>query len=555
MASELRTSENPRKWRYTWEALSHVPTLRLLLFNSSTNPKNQCENLKIDLNLQESVVRVSWFEDTQVSLRVPIPRVLVDVESPLSFRVLDDHIEVKLVLLLPVDHPIVSNFDSVFKLSDDECCTENSSQPLLMDSDIKGLSSRGGVHFYCRSCSTQLTRSPLSHFVEMPSTNWREVADNWFGACCCSFGGASEKLVNRYTNSYSCAEGTCLLNATSVILCKDDLLGWKFSDWDGSRANEFETYFVGDGDGDGDTIETTLESGSNHGRKVCCENKSEVMHEFDGKHSIMHPKKENLAANPQCEFNGKEIDGDCISCTFSVLDFSENLASAPACCVDTSCVVLNDDNVDCSHDTSDTCLKDQEHTKTIALPENQKSFLNGFLGNVFMVRSSNLSKDIDWIEFMCPQCSSFLGSYPRGNGHAPLDGGVRLFKCYISTSLPVGESGDMFRKYTLERMFTNQLLESAKDELSFRTVVRDLRTKSPVLQIVLLNPNSWCCSGCCWGTEGSIEPVSKIDLHPVIKVLFADCSNITKSQSRGNGYLVVLCSQSDKWKGADALEN
>ncbi|KAL1074155.1 hypothetical protein V6Z11_D11G270200 [Gossypium hirsutum] len=33
------------------------------------------------------------------------------------------------------------------------------------------------------------------NFVEMPSSDWREVADNWFGGCCCSFGGISEKLV------------------------------------------------------------------------------------------------------------------------------------------------------------------------------------------------------------------------------------------------------------------------------------------------------------------------------------------------------------------------
>ncbi|XP_061953518.1 uncharacterized protein LOC133675962 isoform X3 [Populus nigra] len=66
-----------------------------------------------------------------------------------------------------------------------------------MDSDLKSLSSMEGVHFYCRSCSNRLTRSPLKQFVEMPSVNWPEMADNWFGGCCCSFGGASEKLVNR----------------------------------------------------------------------------------------------------------------------------------------------------------------------------------------------------------------------------------------------------------------------------------------------------------------------------------------------------------------------
>ncbi|PRQ36347.1 hypothetical protein RchiOBHm_Chr4g0390451 [Rosa chinensis] len=43
------------------------------------------------------------------------------------------------------------------------------------------------------------------------------------------------------------------------------------------------------------------------------------------------------------------------------------------------------------------------------------------------------------------------------------------------------------RKYTLERMFANQLLECAKDQLSFRAVVRDLKLRSPMLQIVLMS--------------------------------------------------------------------
>ena len=65
-----------------------------------------------------------------------MPRVLLDDESPVSFKALDDHIEVKLALLLPVDHSIVLNFDSILslgemKLDNDE---ENGSKPLFMDS-------------------------------------------------------------------------------------------------------------------------------------------------------------------------------------------------------------------------------------------------------------------------------------------------------------------------------------------------------------------------------------------------------------------------------------
>lgn len=91
----------------------------------------------------------------------------------------------------------------------------------------------------------------------------------------------------------------------------------------------------------------------------------------------------------------------------------------------------------------------------------------------------------------------------------------------------------MDRKYTLERMFASQLLESAEDESTYRTVVRDVKTKTPLLQIVLLNPNSWSCTGFCVAAEGAnTGPISKMDLYPVMKVLFSDCSKNTDFHSR-----------------------
>lgn len=161
MLPELGDAGNPRKWRFTWEAQSHIPTLKLLVFNPNTKPPIQCHDLKVNLLLEQSLLTVTWFE---VSLRVPIPRVLIDAESPLQFRALDDHIEVKLVLLLPVDHPILTSLDSLLNLSDDESHRETAypdyyPQPLLMDSDLESLTSAGEVQFYCRNCTTPLTRS------------------------------------------------------------------------------------------------------------------------------------------------------------------------------------------------------------------------------------------------------------------------------------------------------------------------------------------------------------------------------------------------------------
>lgn len=132
------SSQNPTQWRFTWEAQSHAPTLKLFLFDSTTKPSIHCNNLEVHFNLSQSHLLVSWIDAwaDKVSLWVPVPRVLIDGESPLSFRALDDHIEVKLVLLLPVDHPIVSRFDSMLNLSDDgeNDVVFDAKKPLNMDS-------------------------------------------------------------------------------------------------------------------------------------------------------------------------------------------------------------------------------------------------------------------------------------------------------------------------------------------------------------------------------------------------------------------------------------
>ncbi|XP_076882127.1 uncharacterized protein LOC143530487 [Bidens hawaiensis] len=452
----LPATTNPRKWRFTWESNSHVPIIRLYIFNPNTKPSTQCLNLKLSILFHKSLLQLTWHNNNNnnninnqvTSLWVPIPRVLIDAEAPISFRPLDDHIEVKLVLLLPVDHPIVSNFDfednnaaAAAALEDDD-----DSQPLQLDSDLKKLASCGEVHFYCRGCSTKLS-NPVRNFKEMPSVNWREAADNWFGTCCCSFGGASEKLVAQYANSYTCTPGTCLLDATSVVLCKDDFVGYKFPN----------------------QIEHEEHKSTNSFRKVVSTSQST---------------------------NGLTVD--------------------------------RNSQIECCHAHAHID-EDQTHI-TSELLSNKASLLNGLLGSSFMVTSPYLSKDIKWSEILCPNCSCLLGAYPHDNNDGLLnDYGIHLFKCFISTCSPVRGPTDLFRKYTLERIFTSQLLESAKDELSFRTVVRNLQTRSPMLQIVLLNPNSWCSFGDCLD---AMTPVSNIIMYPMVKVLFSNCSNSTESELR-----------------------
>lgn len=83
----------------------------------------------------------------------------------------------------------------------------------------------------------------------------------------------------------------------------------------------------------------------------------------------------------------------------------------------------------------------------------------------------------------------------------------------------------------MDKMFANRLVECANDESTFRFVVRDLKTKSPVLQIILLNLDTWSCSGYCLSAEDK-DPDPKLQLRPVIKVLFSDSEAATESQSR-----------------------
>ncbi|KAJ9561936.1 hypothetical protein OSB04_007096 [Centaurea solstitialis] len=512
--SELPAIKNPRKWRFTWESNSHVPILRLYLFNPTTKPSSECTNLKVDLLCDKSLVKVTWLQsnETAESLWVPIPRVLIDAGSPINLRALDDHIEAKFVLILPVDHPIVSNFG--FEDGDENALEEDEFQPLQLDSDLKKLASCGEVHFYCRGCSTKLTRA-VRFFKEMPSVNWREAADNWFGTCCCSFGGVSEKLVAKYAESYACSSGVCLLDATSVVICKDDFVGYKFPD-----SAEVQEHKSVKSSGNNSLRKDVPDNGSTDALNVDHGSQKAGLHNLDIKSDCRYPEEGDLTAKLGAEGSKELLDCNTSDALFQKLRLIEDLERT----YDIGC---------CHHHTNE-----EQISSTSEVQSNNASLLNGLLGNSFMVTSPYLSKDIKWTEVSCPNCSCLLGAYPHDNVDTPLNGfntaaplndRVHLFKCFLSTSLPVGGSTDLFRKYTLERMFTSQLLESANDELSFRTVVRNLQTRSPMLQIVLLNPNSWCSFGDCMDV---MVPIPKINMYPMIKVLFSNCSNSTESQLR-----------------------
>ncbi|PWA94560.1 hypothetical protein CTI12_AA059460 [Artemisia annua] len=484
----------PATFKYTYESNSHIPILKLYIFNPSSSSSN-FTNPKATLLFDKSLIQLTWIDNNQLPVTVwaPLANVLIDADAAVNLRVSDDCIEVKFVLVVPVDHPVVASFEfgGCGEGDDDEF------MPLQLDSDLKKLAACEEVYFYCRGCSTKLTKA-VRIFKEMPSVNWREAADNWFGTCCCSFGGVSEKLVAKYANLYTCSSGVCLLDGTSVVLCKDDFVGYKFPDQVESQDHKSLQLSADNG-----LRKDILDNGITEAVNVDRNSQNKAVHDFDIKLNC----NSDLTSKP-------DIEGT----TKCPPDVRNNM----------------DHGIECCHTHAD---EDQTHD-TSELLANKGSLLNGLLGNCFMVTSPYLSKDIKWSEISCPNCSCLLGAYPHDNiddpsngfnTSAPLNDSVHLFKCFISTSLPVGGPTDLFRKYTLERMFTSQLLETATDELSFRTVVRHLQTRDPMLQIILLNPNTWCSFGDCMDAMVS---TLKINLHPAIKVLFSDCSNSTESQLR-----------------------
>ncbi|XP_075491113.1 LOW QUALITY PROTEIN: uncharacterized protein LOC142529464 [Primulina tabacum] len=506
-------SDNPSGWRFTWESQSHSPTLRLLLFNSNTKPSIHCRDLKFNLFTEQNLLKMSFSESQEAekgtSVHVPVPRVLIDQESPIHFRTFEDHIEVKLVLLLPVNHPLVSDFDTIVDSG------ESTDEPreLFVNTDLKKLSGLEKVHFYCRSCSTKLTKG-IRCFDEMPSINWRDVADNWFGSCCCSFGGVGEKLVTEYAKSYTCAAGVCLLNETSVLLCKNDVLGCGFSDEMARLHCEPELNSTGYSGCD----RVFINGFSTQGHAKCGNQNVEASNSDDST-NFLHSMEIDVT-NSKHKTSRNVSNKDSLSCT-SACTADQRKGSTD-----------NGHFADVKYHTSscDTGCCPSLDGVYDELLENQKVFLDGFLGDGFIVKSSSLSKNIKWTDFCCPRCSSLVGSYPCFEDRVSLDGGIRLFKCCISTRLLSSGFHDTFRNYTLEKMFARQLLENAEDELSFLTIVRDIQTKSPVLRITLLNPNAWCCIGCCVHPG---EPVANLLMYPTIKVLFSTCSNGMEIDSRG----------------------
>ncbi|XP_006648283.1 uncharacterized protein LOC102720491 [Oryza brachyantha] len=518
-----------RQWRYTWEALVHLPLLRLYLFRPAVTAAAPPTGLRADLRLDDALLLLSFsLAGEPVALRVPVPRVLVDPSAPPECRAAGDHVEVRLALVLPVDHPVVA---AAFPPP----LGAEPVAPLSLRNDIKNLSS-GDVHLYCRACSARLTKRPLRNIVEMPSLNWEDVADNWFGGCCTSFGGASEKLVSQYINAYGRLEGTSLLNATSISIEKDylekDLVSGLVSP---VPSNDY----------------VALQEATS-GVHVINDHTMEKMEFNDSEEKTYHEKKiasshvQSPVVPEENHDSNTEKDGDTLWTDQSGITEVNSEESKNNSCVkdmdhptkETDLLLVDPCNFCCdggnsrkSKDNPSNMPSGNLEMQTKLNQRDYKLTKSIALGCSFIVKASNLLNDIDWLELPCAHCSSPIGSYPSQCSHAPADGRVRLFKCYTSSDLHVRGPHDVFRKHTLERLFVHLLLEVAEDEISFRTLVRDLKTKRPILQIVLLSSKAWLFSGYCYendfdGSHGAAH------LQPAVKILYSNCSSALEEDLR-----------------------
>ncbi|XP_052141254.1 uncharacterized protein LOC127761076 [Oryza glaberrima] len=520
-----------RQWRYTWESLAHLPLLRLYLFRPELSAAAAADHLRADLRLDDSLLLLSFsLAGEPVALRVPVPRVLVDPSAPPECRDAGDHVEVRLALVLPVDHPVVA---AAFLPPPGE----EPPAPLSLRDDIKNLSS-GDVHLYCKACSARLTKQPLRNIEEMPSLNWEDVADNWFGGCCTSFGGASEKLVSQYINAYGRLEGTSLLNATSISIEKDylekDLASGLVSsvpsnDCDALQEDICDVH-IGEDHTTGNMEFNSSEEKAYHEKQIGCNHVQCSVVPEEGPCVSNSEKDGDTLWTDQSgiiKVNPEESKNDsCVDDIEKPTKETDLLSVDPCnCCCDGGNSRKSEDN------PSNVPSGNLEMQAKLDTQRDYKLTKSISLGCSFIVKASNLVNDVEWLELLCAHCSSPIGSYPSQHSHAPADGRVRLFKCYASSDLHVGGPHDVFRGHTLERLFVNLLLEVAEDEISFRTLVRDLKTKRPILQIVLLSSKAWLFSGYCYendmdGSHGAAH------LQPSVKILYSNCSNALEEDLR-----------------------
>nr|CAB3445480.1 unnamed protein product [Digitaria exilis] len=302
--------------------------------------------------------------------------------------------------------------------------------------------------------------------MEMPSVNWEDVADNWFGGCCTSFGGAGEKLVSQFINAYGRLEGTSLLDTTAITIETDyleadlvaqlscsahssDFVAIREAKSDISIGKDHATEKIKSSAQPQFILEARPNASSSETNGVALQTDQSGSCQMDVGIDVNFEKSKNDCCVEKIEESNKEVDlslvDPCHCCHVNL--YSEKAEDNP--------LQMSSENQ--KKQTMLETKRDYKLTKTISL------------GSSFIVKASKLLNDFDWIELLCGRCSSPLGSYPSQCSLVPSDGRVRLFKCYTSTELPVTGPHDVFRivdewssKYRAEELY---MMKRQIDEL------------------------------------------------------------------------------------------
>ncbi|KAL3688774.1 hypothetical protein R1sor_015083 [Riccia sorocarpa] len=498
-SKQTQTLLEQRSWRFAYEALTHVHSMRLFLFNPTLTFPLRCQSLRAFLQptspfSSSPVVVCRWSspEGESHTVYVPMPFCLIDHSAPFVVQCRADFIEVKLKLLpfggsfldgltfLGFSHRGIPIMRDGTQQTDAQ---KRDEAPFSLASDAELLASKPDVSFYCRSCCAKLTSRPLSRVLELPSMEWRELADHWFGTCCCSDGAKTESLVAQFQQLMTPARGLCLVGSTICIIHSDDLNTGEGSSGSGGKVDageELPRSAVIIPEIIKKPINPTVARSSQ--RLVVGEGPAALATEAS-----------------ETDFCGSEVTSlgteDDVSVESKHATYQEESLNS-----DDAVGLGGEDHsmgevVEQAHDCATHCAS--RHGAKVPLAVADSGAGTKPMANGFMSGPSAASNSPTWIPVHCNSCSSLVGVTSKE------EGGIQLFKCHVSTDESGGGPEDIFRYHTLERVFCNELLVNTESNSSYRYIIRGANTKVPLLQLVLLNHESWNCSGSCLGEVSS----------------------------------------------------
>lgn len=292
--------------------------------------------------------------------------------------------------------------------------------------------------------------------LEVPSMDWREVSEHFYGNCCCaSFGAQAEFLVARFQQLLTPSEGTCLVASTTCTVHKGDVIApegdrdafqepMADQSVDSSKIDNVPCLIADLGAASHTGVEAAhvhisgleglkqMTSGSptatSAGDQVDCNslghdpNKLTVTPEADSE-LIRHQNgvEEVTSLSVPEEIQDVRVDGSRVSLEEFGSRAHHDTEEDPCC--SSSCSSTN------TTSTESSALKVSKE----ASPES--------LGNAFMTGPGSQSEVRDWEPFLCRCCSSLVGARRSDSSKK----GVQFFKHKISSHESVLSSSNIFR--------------------------------------------------------------------------------------------------------------